>query len=215
MNPHLVLFSFISMSIFSNVHGVFTSKHKSRLKPLELDSKAPEDLQTAGIHSLGRDEEGLEKFNDPNSKLLEYLRKRCRSYRRPVLHSNSSIEVHVRASLYQIVDLDQRNNLATLSAYFDVTWFDPFIAWNSTEFQGITTTFIPLRWIWKPEFYLYHSIQGRVSESSIDSSVEIHYNGRVRLFVPITSRALCPLNLKYAPFDTQNCSFFVSLFSNF
>lgn len=136
---------------------MFHSKHKARLKPVELANKQSEDLNSAGIHSTGHDENGLEQFDDPNSKLLDYVRRRVRPYRRPVLHSNDTVEVHVRASLYQIVDLDQRNNLATLSAYFDVSWFDPFLAWNASDFHGITTTFIPLRWIWKPEFYLYHS----------------------------------------------------------
>lgn len=29
---------------------------------------------------------------------------------------------------------DQRNNLATLSAYFDAWWSDEFIGWNATEY---------------------------------------------------------------------------------
>uniref|UniRef100_A0A914Z029 Neurotransmitter-gated ion-channel ligand-binding domain-containing protein n=1 Tax=Panagrolaimus superbus TaxID=310955 RepID=A0A914Z029_9BILA len=182
-------------------------KHKSRLKPVELMHKS-HSLEEAGVQSTGVDEEGMEMFNDPNSRLLTFIKKRARNYRRPVLHTNDCVEVHMRASLYQIVDLDQRNNLATLTAYFDVWWNDPFIAWNSTDFYGITKQFVPLRWLWRPEFYLYHSIQGRVPDVAPDMSAEVHEDGRVRSFLPITARALCPLNLKYAPFDTQNCSFF-------
>lgn len=73
------------------------------------------------------------------------------------MHVDDCVEVHMRASLYQIVDLDQRNNLATLTAYFDVWWSDPFIAWNVSDFSGITKQFVPIRWLWRPEFYLYHS----------------------------------------------------------
>uniref|UniRef100_A0A1I8BGJ5 Glucosylceramidase n=1 Tax=Meloidogyne hapla TaxID=6305 RepID=A0A1I8BGJ5_MELHA len=148
--------------------------------------------------------------DDPNSRLNERLRSLTRPLRRPVKHSHDTIEVHVRCSLYQIVDLDQRNNLATLSAYFDVHWEDAFLNWNVSEFDGITTTFIPLRWVWRPEFYLYHSIQGRTPEYDPSAMAELHNDGQVRLFVPITSRALCPINVKHFPYDMQNCTFLVS-----
>ncbi|KAL3098955.1 hypothetical protein niasHS_000943 [Heterodera schachtii] len=154
-----------------------------------------------------------EEEDDPNSRLTLRIRSKARPYRRPVKHSNDLIEVHVRSSLYQIVDLDQRNNLATLSAYFDVHWMDPFLAWNSSEFDGITTTFVPLRWVWRPEFYLYHSIQSRTPDFDSAAMVEVRSDGTVRLFVPITSRALCPINVKYFPYDTQNCTFLVGYFT--
>uniref|UniRef100_A0A914GX95 Neurotransmitter-gated ion-channel ligand-binding domain-containing protein n=1 Tax=Globodera rostochiensis TaxID=31243 RepID=A0A914GX95_GLORO len=152
-------------------------------------------------------EEEEEAEDDPNSRLTLRIRSKARPYRRPVKHSNDPIEVHVRSSLYQIVDLDQRNNLATLAAYFDVCWLDVFLPWNSSEFDGITTTFVPLRWVWRPEFYLYHSIQSRTPDFDSAAMVEVRSDGTVRLFVPITSRALCPINVKYFPYDTQNCTF--------
>ncbi|KAK0398611.1 hypothetical protein QR680_002672 [Steinernema hermaphroditum] len=152
----------------------------------------------------------MEQYQDPNSRLSAYIRKKARYYHRPTLHAHDCIDIHVSAGLYQVVELDQRNNLATLSAYFDVWWFDKFLPWNATDFDGITLTFVPAKWVWKPEFYLYHSIQGRTPEYAADATAEIRSDGRVRMFIPITSRALCPINVKYFPFDTQNCSFYVS-----
>uniref|UniRef100_A0AC35TYW3 Neur_chan_LBD domain-containing protein n=1 Tax=Rhabditophanes sp. KR3021 TaxID=114890 RepID=A0AC35TYW3_9BILA len=148
-----------------------------------------------------------EVFYDPNNKLASLLRYNARPYRRPVLHPNDRLDVHVKASLYQVVDIDQRNNLATISGFFDVWWIDPFLVWNSTDYDNITNTFIPAKDIWKPEFYLYHSIQGRTPDYDREATAEVQNDGKVRMFVPITSRALCPINVKYFPFDTQNCSF--------
>jgi hypothetical protein len=37
-----------------------------------------------------------------------------------VLHPKDTLVVSVIASLYEIVDVDQRNNLATISVYFDI-----------------------------------------------------------------------------------------------
>lgn len=48
-------------------------KHKTRLKPVELLHKSY-SLEEAGVQSTGVDEEGLEMFNDPNSKLLSYVK---------------------------------------------------------------------------------------------------------------------------------------------
>uniref|UniRef100_A0A1I7S384 Neur_chan_LBD domain-containing protein n=1 Tax=Bursaphelenchus xylophilus TaxID=6326 RepID=A0A1I7S384_BURXY len=195
---HLLLLS----SLCSSVQGVFARNHKGRLKPVQLVEKR------RSSDSLDDD---ASPFEDPNSNLLNYIKHRARPYRRPVLHLDEITHIHVRASLYQIVDLDQRNNLATLSAYFDVRWTDPFIAWNSSDF-GANVTFVPARWVWKPEFYFFHSIQGRTPEYDSEATAEVMYNGTVRMFVPITSRALCPINVKYFPYDVQNCSFNVSLY---
>ncbi|VDO21560.1 unnamed protein product [Haemonchus placei] len=107
---------------------------------------------------------------------------------------------------------DQRNNLATVSAYFDVWWLDEFLIWNATEYAGITKIFVPMKWIWKPEFYMYHSVYGRVPEYAPDAPAEIRSDGRVRMFVSISSKSFCPINFKRFPFDSQTCSFSVCFF---
>ncbi|KAI1733079.1 neurotransmitter-gated ion-channel ligand binding domain-containing protein [Ditylenchus destructor] len=203
---HALLFYFIFNEL-DPISGFFATKHKSRVKPpLNLDSGRAASSSEVGDLLEDSDEMTM----DPNTRLSYYIKSRAKPYRRPVLHGHDLIDVHVRASLYQIVDLDQRNNLATLSAYFDVWWMDAFIPWNISDFESITHTFVPVKWIWKPEFYLYHSIQGRTPEYDPSAMVELRHDGMVRLFVPITSRALCPINVKYFPYDTQNCSFLVS-----
>uniref|UniRef100_F1KX45 Neuronal acetylcholine receptor subunit alpha-10 n=1 Tax=Ascaris suum TaxID=6253 RepID=F1KX45_ASCSU len=180
----------------------FVSKSRLRSKETEIDLKSNKGTEMDFEHD---DFTIIE--SDAHSRLIGYIRRRARPFQRPVLHSHSPIDIHVRAALYQIVDLDQRNNLATLSAYFDVWWIDDFVKWNASQFDGITKTFIPARWIWKPEFYLYHSVQGRIPDYAPDATAEINGDGRLRMFIPVTSRALCPINVKYFPFDTQNCTF--------
>ncbi|VDL69224.1 unnamed protein product [Nippostrongylus brasiliensis] len=111
--------------------------------------------------------------------------------------------------LTKSVVLDQRNNLATVSAYFDVWWLDEHLMWNVTDYGGLDRIFVPLKWIWKPEFYMYHSVYGRVPEYATDAPAEIRHDGRVRMFVSISSKSFCPINFKRFPFDSQTCSFSV------
>ncbi|VDM63104.1 unnamed protein product [Angiostrongylus costaricensis] len=127
----------------------------------------------------------------------------------PVRQPRTTLNVHVSAGLYQIVDLDQRNNLATVSAYFDVWWLDEYLVWNATEYDGLAKIFVPMKWIWKPEFYMYHSVYGRVPDYAPDAPAQIQADGRVRMFVSISSKSFCPINFKRFPFDSQTCSFSV------
>ncbi|CAD5218986.1 unnamed protein product [Bursaphelenchus okinawaensis] len=194
----------LCFSLCSTVQAVFARNHKGRLKPVQLEERK---------RSTSAHDDDLPMFNDLNTQLLYHIKSRSSPYRRPVYTLKEVSHIHVRAALYQVVDLDQRNNLATISAYFDVWWHDPFLAWNSTAFEA-EVTFVPARWVWKPEFYFFHSIQGRTPEYDAEATAEITSNGTVRMFIPITSRALCPINVKYFPYDIQNCSFNVSLCTN-
>ena len=40
----------------------------------------------------------------------------------------------------------------------------------------------------------YSSIQGRTPDYDNEAAAEVRSNGRIRMFIPITSRALCPIN---------------------
>ncbi|WKY05914.1 hypothetical protein Q1695_006262 [Nippostrongylus brasiliensis] len=148
---------------------------------------------------------------DPHGRLASWIRINARPYL-PIRHPRTTLNVHVSAGLYQIVDLDQRNNLATVSAYFDVWWLDEHLMWNVTDYGGLDRIFVPLKWIWKPEFYMYHSVYGRVPEYATDAPAEIRHDGRVRMFVSISSKSFCPINFKRFPFDSQTCSFSTSHF---
>ncbi|VDN06776.1 unnamed protein product [Thelazia callipaeda] len=148
-----------------------------------------------------------ENIKDVHTRLLNDIKARAQPFQRPVQHLHTPVDVHVRAALYQIVDLDQRNNIATISGYFDAWWIDRSLRWNASKFDNINRTFIPINWVWKPELYLYHSIQGRVPDYASDSVAEINASGRLRIFIPVTARALCPINVKHFPFDVQNCTF--------
>ncbi|PAV60292.1 hypothetical protein WR25_19174 [Diploscapter pachys] len=147
--------------------------------------------------------------DDPYSKLAAWVKATARHHL-PVKHPKTKLDVYVSAGLYQIVDLDQRNNLATVSAYLEVFWIDEFLKFNASDFDGINKVFVPLKWLWKPEFYMYHSVHGRVPDYPPDASAEIRSDGRVRMFVSISSKSFCPINFKRFPFDKQKCTFSVS-----
>jgi hypothetical protein len=51
------------------------------------------------------------------------------------------------------------------------------------------------------------SIQGSTPLTFADAAVQVRHDGNIRAFVPFTARTLCPINVKYFPFDKQDCIF--------
>uniref|UniRef100_A0A915Q5Q9 Neurotransmitter-gated ion-channel ligand-binding domain-containing protein n=1 Tax=Setaria digitata TaxID=48799 RepID=A0A915Q5Q9_9BILA len=176
--------------------------HEGLSKALEQNDVAADEF--------GRNQSDETEATDAHTRLLNQIKTASRPFQRPVLNFHSPTEIHVRAALYQILDIDQRNNIATISGYFDLWWIDPSLRWNASEFNNITKTFIPSKWFWKPELFLHHStgnFQRSVLDYAPDTVAEINANGRLRIFIPMMARALCPINVKHFPFDTQNCTF--------
>lgn len=101
-------------------------------------------------------------------------------------------------------------------------WRDSQIHWDPSLYDDIKTVHVPAKQVWIPEFYLYHrysralkstrishvlSVDGSTPLLFPDSTVMVKYTGEIRAFVPFTARALCPINVKYFPFDEQTCRF--------
>ncbi|PIC37101.1 hypothetical protein B9Z55_015853 [Caenorhabditis nigoni] len=204
------LLSFLSIVLVLSCWGAQESEgfipKKVIKKPPAIDDSAFHKRRALDSEDGGQVIANPDADGDPHGRLAAWIRSHARHHI-PLKHPHTRIDVFISAGLYQIVDLDQRNNLATVSAYFDVHWQDDFIKWKPEIFGGIERIFVPIKWIWKPEFYMYHSVYGRVPDYAPDASAEIHYNGRVRMFVSIASKSFCPINFKRFPFDSQTCSF--------
>ncbi|MCP9265957.1 Neuronal acetylcholine receptor subunit beta-4 [Dirofilaria immitis] len=179
------------------------SKHND----VALDKFGKWNMLSNGRSNDDEDHSDERKAVDAHSRLLNQIKTATRPFQRPILNFHIPTEIHIRAALYQTFDLDQRNNVATISGYFHLWWIDPSLRWNASEFHNITRTFIPSKWFWKPELYLYHSIEGKILDYAPDAMAEISASGRLRISIPITARALCPINVKHFPFDIQNCTF--------
>ncbi|CAI4228051.1 unnamed protein product [Auanema sp. JU1783] len=174
-----LLFIYYSF-IFSHVTIGFVAQKKV-LKPVLSETSKRQTSDDISYDSLSLIPNQGER-GDPHGRLGAWIRVNARHHI-PIKYPRTRLDVHVSAGLYQIVDLDQRNNLATVSAYFDVWWFDEFLQWNTTQYSGIGRIFVPLKWIWKPEFYMYHSVIGRVPDFPNDASAELRFDGRVRIRV--------------------------------
>ncbi|VDN05438.1 unnamed protein product [Thelazia callipaeda] len=92
-------------------------------------------------------------------------------------------------------------------------WKDDFLQWNPKDYDGATEIFLSSNDIWIPEFSLYyrkgqtysHHYNQAVKLLS-NNDVRVNYTGNVRYYLPYSTESLCKLDVKFFPFDIQQCT---------
>ncbi|KAK0411126.1 hypothetical protein QR680_005497 [Steinernema hermaphroditum] len=88
-----------------------------------------------------------------------------------------------------------------------IYWQDEFLRWNPENYEGATEIFLASEEIWIPEFSLYysHNFNDAVKLLS-NNDVRVNYTGHVRYYLPFSTESLCKLDVKFFPFDIQQCT---------
>ncbi|TKR86385.1 hypothetical protein L596_010987 [Steinernema carpocapsae] len=86
-------------------------------------------------------------------------------------------------------------------------WQDEFLRWNPESYEGATEIFLASEDIWIPEFSLYysHNFNDAVKLLS-NNDVRVNYTGHIRYYLPFSTESLCKLDVKFFPFDIQQCT---------
>lgn len=85
-------------------------------------------------------------------------------------------------------------------------WSDNKLAWNESDYGGITEIHLPHDKIWRPDVILYNNADTLASLSQISTQMSITNNGNVTWLSTNIFKSSCSINVFYFPFDTQNCS---------
>lgn len=138
------------------------------------------------------------------------------------------VQVTASAVLKELINIDQRNNMATISLFFELHWQDYRIGWSPQLCGNITHVYVPIDKVWVPELQLYHrfrsclcekesnffSVDGRSRIEAPEMSVNVYSDGKAIVMMPFVGRALCPIDVREFPFDKQTCNFDVCTFSH-
>uniref|UniRef100_A0A0R3RT18 Neur_chan_LBD domain-containing protein n=1 Tax=Elaeophora elaphi TaxID=1147741 RepID=A0A0R3RT18_9BILA len=88
-----------------------------------------------------------------------------------------------------------------------VYWKDDFLQWNPNDYDGATEIFLSSSDIWIPEFSLYYSHHFNQAVKLLSNNdVRVNYTGNVRYYLPYSTESLCKLDVKFFPFDIQQCT---------
>uniref|UniRef100_A0A158Q2J0 Neur_chan_LBD domain-containing protein n=1 Tax=Dracunculus medinensis TaxID=318479 RepID=A0A158Q2J0_DRAME len=135
--------------------------------------------------------------------LLRFYRKGTR----PVMHPNKLITVSMSVFLYQIIKLDAVKNTISLSGSFELYWKDEFLQWEPRDYDHATEIFLSSSDIWIPEFSLYYSHHYDQAVKLVSNNdVRVNYTGHIRYYIPFSTESLCKLDVKFFPFDIQQCT---------
>ncbi|GMT11402.1 hypothetical protein PFISCL1PPCAC_2699, partial [Pristionchus fissidentatus] len=126
---------------------------------------------------------------------------------RPVKHPNQLVHVSMSVFLYQIIKLDAVKNTISLSGSFELYWKDDFLTWDPKLYDDAKEIFLSSLDIWIPEFSLYysHNFNDAVKLLS-NNDVRVNYTGHIRYYIPFSTESLCKLDVKFFPFDIQQCT---------
>lgn len=124
---------------------------------------------------------------------------------RPSIKHDIPINVTFSFSLTQIIDVDERNQMITTNAWIKQSWFDYKLIWNPHDFENITQMHIPYHKVWRPDIILYTNADSEYSKSVMSTDVIVTYDGNVTWSTAGIYKSSCHLDVRYYPFDQQNC----------
>lgn len=124
---------------------------------------------------------------------------------RPVHNVSSVVNISVRITLNQIVDLDERTQVLTTNVFIDQRWQDENMVWNTTSYNGIKTLRVPASNVWLPDTFIFNNADDASAGFVHSVYVLVTHNGSVLWPVPVKLLSSCKVDITYFPFDDQMC----------
>ncbi|CAH1801850.1 unnamed protein product [Owenia fusiformis] len=130
----------------------------------------------------------------------------------PRINPSDTVDVTLRFSVKQIDALREKDQLLTITGWVETYWWDEFLQWDPSEYGGVEEIYLLPQTIWLPRWALFSS-PGEVFQTDHyrNFQVSVYYDGWAYWDPGGDFSTICPVNIKYYPFDEQVCTF---VFSN-
>ncbi|XP_071102064.1 neuronal acetylcholine receptor subunit alpha-10-like isoform X1 [Haliotis cracherodii] len=129
---------------------------------------------------------------------------------RPSINSSERLNVTFGVALAQIIDVDEKNQILTTNCWLNQMWLDYGLRWDPDKYGGIKVIRLPHDSVWRPDILLYNNADVSSFFSSISSNVIVNNDGNVTWLSMVIFKSSCSINVRYFPFDEQNCSLLFS-----
>uniref|UniRef100_A0A3P9LPF5 Acetylcholine receptor subunit alpha-like n=1 Tax=Oryzias latipes TaxID=8090 RepID=A0A3P9LPF5_ORYLA len=131
---------------------------------------------------------------------------------RPVTHFSQAVEVTVGLQLIQLISVDEVNQIVTSNVRVKQQWTDVNLKWNPDDYGGIKKIRVPSTEIWKPDLVLYNNADGDFAIIH-ETKVLLEYSGKITWNPPAIFKSYCEIIVLHFPFDLQNCSMKLGIWS--
>eukprot|EP01059_Diplonema_ambulator_P011970 TRINITY_DN2202_c2_g1_i1.p1 TRINITY_DN2202_c2_g1~~TRINITY_DN2202_c2_g1_i1.p1 ORF type:complete len:630 (+),score=208.99 TRINITY_DN2202_c2_g1_i1:155-2044(+) len=143
-------------------------------------------------------------------KVLTYTRPYSKGMFPPRLSKDEPLDIMLSATITKLNRMDIKAQIYAYSMYFREEWFDLRLQWDPADFGNqsylnwsSTSNEDIRRFLWASDIFWPKATSIENPES--DESFTVRYDGYVlrSRFLQLTS--FCEMNLRYYPFDYQNC----------
>lgn len=104
------------------------------------------------------------------------------------------------------VDVNEFENTVTVIGWARNFWTDNKLQWNREDYGNLSEIHVGNHEIWQPDVVLYNSGTAHTVEHYGEAHCIVRSNGSVIWVPPVRFVALCDLDLRLWPFDTQECN---------
>nr|XP_022310880.1 ligand-gated ion channel 4-like [Crassostrea virginica]XP_022310881.1 ligand-gated ion channel 4-like [Crassostrea virginica] len=125
---------------------------------------------------------------------------------RPSSNHTLPTTINFSVALAQIIDVDEKNQIITTNCWLNLNWMDNMLTWNPRKYGGINVVRLPYNDIWLPDILLYDNADVGTAQSSVSTNVIVSANGNVTWLSMWIFKSSCSMDVRYFPFDVQNCS---------
>ncbi|XP_029963025.1 acetylcholine receptor subunit alpha-like isoform X2 [Salarias fasciatus] len=143
--------------------------------------------------------------SEDETRLLSHLFTGYDKVVRPVNHHQDVVTITLGLQLIQLISVDEVNQIVTSNVRVFQQWNDVNLHWNPDDYGGIQKVRINSSDIWKPDFVLYNNADGEFSIIH-NSKVLLDHTGQITWNPPAIFKSYCEINVLQFPFDLQNCS---------
>jgi len=104
------------------------------------------------------------------------------------------------------LDMDEENEIVYMDTWVKMSWNDPRMKWESSDYPDVTYLAVPTSQVWLPDLTLYNNAHQNVW-NPITKTLVLAYSSGKMLTVPTAKiPAICIYDMTYWPHDIQNCS---------
>ncbi|KAK5982707.1 hypothetical protein GCK32_008840 [Trichostrongylus colubriformis] len=119
------------------------------------------------------------------------------------------------------INFDEPAQNIKLNVWMIQKWKDEYLTWDPREYGMINSTIIPFRYLWIPDTYLYNSVKMSRDETERYMNIQVesqHWKGengsQLSFLYPAIYTITCRLNIRFFPYDRQNCTLTISSWTN-
>ncbi|XP_076443426.1 acetylcholine receptor subunit alpha-like 1 [Babylonia areolata] len=145
------------------------------------------------------------KEPDPSAKRLHYdLMSSYNALVKPSGGPNHQLTVKMGLRLSQVLDVDEKNQIITISVWLRQEWDDLRLKWDPSDYGGVHKLNIPSDDLWKPDIVLYNNADGDFVVT-LKTKATVYHTGKIVWEPPAIYKSYCPINVEFFPFDMQEC----------